>query len=258
MGTAKEAKPTDDELQAIARLRQGDIGGLEVLVLRYQLEAVRTAYLICYDCVLAEDIAQATFLRVYERITQFDTSRPFGPWFLRIVVNNTLQAMRQQARTTSIDDERLQDHDGNVGEWLAGFVPSLEDKLDQLDTNEALAAALTQLPPDQRAAVVLHYYLGLSMEEISERLDCTSGTARWRVHRGRQRLRRILEPFWRATRQGHGSANGTGSTGSTSSGTDAQAASAQPKQTLGERGKAKALLGVDLSGIPSYTEKGDL
>jgi RNA polymerase sigma-70 factor (ECF subfamily) len=200
---ARSTKPADDELQAIVRLRRGDIGGLEVLVRRYQVEALRTAYLICRNRALAEDIAQATFLHLYESIAQFDIARPFGPWFLRCIVNSTLQAMRQQARTRRIGAEEFEQEDSMIGELLADCLPSLDARLDQLDTNEALAAALIQLPPEQRAAVVMRYYLGFSTEEISERQNCTVGTARWRLYRGRERLRRILEPFWRDIRGVH-------------------------------------------------------
>lgn len=67
-----------DEHDVIARLKGGDIAGLELLVRRYQAEAIHAAYLIARDRALAEDLVQAAFLRVYERIAQFDaTRRPF-------------------------------------------------------------------------------------------------------------------------------------------------------------------------------------
>jgi len=67
-----------EEQEAIARLKRGDISGLEALVRKYQVQAVRAAYLITHDRGLAEDIVQAAFLRAYERIGQFDAGRPFG------------------------------------------------------------------------------------------------------------------------------------------------------------------------------------
>ena len=81
-----------EEQKAIARLKRGDISGLEALVRKYQVQAVRAAYLIIRDRALAEDIVQAAFLRAYERIGQFDAGRPFGPWFLRSVVNDAVKA----------------------------------------------------------------------------------------------------------------------------------------------------------------------
>ena len=68
-----------EEAEAIARLKQGDVGGLEALVHGHQVQAVRTAYLITRDRALAEDIVQAAFVRAHERIEQFDTGRSLVP-----------------------------------------------------------------------------------------------------------------------------------------------------------------------------------
>lgn len=70
-----------DERRAIARLKQGDIGGLEELVKSHQTRAMRAAYLIVRDRALAEDVVQDAFVRAYEKIAHFDESRPLpgGP-----------------------------------------------------------------------------------------------------------------------------------------------------------------------------------
>src|SRR6187551_990499 len=89
------------EQEAVARLKRGDISGLEALVRLCQVRAVRASYLIAGDVALAEDIVQSAFIRAYERIEQFDSGRPFAPWFLRMVVNDTLMALRR--RPVSLD-----------------------------------------------------------------------------------------------------------------------------------------------------------
>ncbi|MGJ3240923.1 MAG: RNA polymerase sigma factor [Anaerolineae bacterium] len=89
-----------DEHEAIRQMKQGDINGLAVLVNRYQTRAVRVATLITRDQSLAEDVVQATFIRIYKKIDQFDTTRPFAPWFMRSVVNGALQTMRKQQLRT--------------------------------------------------------------------------------------------------------------------------------------------------------------
>ena len=85
-----------EEREAIERLKRGDIGGLEALVKRHQVEAIRAAYLIVRDRALAEDIVQGAFLRAYERIGRFDADRPFGPWFMKVVANDALKAARKR------------------------------------------------------------------------------------------------------------------------------------------------------------------
>lgn len=176
-----------DEREAIARLAGGDISGLEVLVSLYQVRAVRAAYLICRDPSLAEDIVQSAFIRVYERIRQFDTSRPFAPWFLRVVTNDALKAARRGERTVT-----LQDDDTLLDNWS---LQNLEDRLETWETNAAISAAVAKLPPEQRAAIVLRYYLDLSDDEMSSRMECATSTVRWRLHAARRRLRQLL-PNW--------------------------------------------------------------
>ena len=81
-----------DDLQAIRRLKSGDIGGLEILIARYQAKAFRTAYLVTHEAPIAEEVVQDAFIRFYERACQFDEGRPFEPYFLRMVVHAALQS----------------------------------------------------------------------------------------------------------------------------------------------------------------------
>ena len=178
-----------DERDAIERMKRGDIGGLEVLVRRYQAPALKVAFLTGGDRALAEDVVQAAFLRAYERIAQFDAGRPFGPWFLRSVVNDTLKVVTRR-RHLSLDAAPSTD-----GAPLVSHDPDLDDLLAAAETKEAVWAALEQLAPAQRAAVVARYYLDLSDTETARRLDCPPGTVRRRLSDARQRLRRLL-PAW--------------------------------------------------------------
>jgi RNA polymerase sigma-70 factor (ECF subfamily) len=80
------------------------VRGLEVLVRKYQLDAVRIANAITKDISLAEEIVQEAFLRVYQRIDQYDDARPFRSWFLRIIVNDALKAVTYQNRFIPLED----------------------------------------------------------------------------------------------------------------------------------------------------------
>ena len=174
-----------DERSAIARLKQGDIGGLETLVRGYQVRAVRAAALITHDRAQAEDIVQNAFIRAYERIHQFDETRPFGPWFLRSVVNDAVKAFSRSKVTVALDDP---------GEpvMLSDPAPGPDELLERAETEAAIWQALAQLPPEQRAAVVLRYYLGLSEAEIADDQAAPKGTVKWRLHAARERLRGLL------------------------------------------------------------------
>src|SRR5204862_3115407 len=87
-----------DERTAISQMQRGDIRGLDALMLAYQVRAIRAAHLVTHDLPLAEDIVQSAFIRAFERIGQYDDSRPFGPWFLRSVINSATTAVSRRGR----------------------------------------------------------------------------------------------------------------------------------------------------------------
>lgn len=187
-----------EEAEAIAQLKQGDVGGLEALVRGHQVQAVRTAYLITRDRALAEDIVQAAFVRAYERVGQFDSERPFGPWFLRGVVNDAIKAASR--RECWVPLEAGVGAEAVLADLLADPNPGPADLVEAADTRRAVWEALGRLPPTQRAAIVLRYYLGLSGAEMAKELACPPGTVKWRLHAARNRLRVLLRPLWpRAT-----------------------------------------------------------
>src|SRR5215207_5826874 len=96
--------PCMDDQNAISRIKQGDLNGLEFLVNRYQVRAVYAAYLVLYDRALAEDIVRTAFVKVAERVHQFEQERPFAPWFFRIVVNDALKLAKRQKRNVSLEE----------------------------------------------------------------------------------------------------------------------------------------------------------
>jgi RNA polymerase sigma-70 factor (ECF subfamily) len=184
-----------EEQEAIARLKRGDISGLEALVRKYQVQAVRAAYLITRDRGLAEDIVQAAFLRAYERIGQFDAGRPFGPWFLRGVVNDAIKAAARCQHQVPLE-VNPQGEETSLAELLADPAPSPDDWVEAAELRQAVWAALGELPPAQRAAIVMRYYLNLSEAEMADELACPPGTVKWRLYAAQKRLRMLLRPLW--------------------------------------------------------------
>ena len=177
-----------EESEAIDLLRHGDISGLEELVQRYYIHAVRTVYLITRDHAIAEDIVQAAFLRVYERIDQFQAARAFEPWFIRSVVNDALMLERRKSQIP----DALSDYQASL---LPAYNPTLDEVLLRAETSEALWATLGKLSINQRAVIVMRYYLDMSEVEMASELDCPPGTVKSRLHAARQRLRQLL-PRW--------------------------------------------------------------
>lgn len=81
--------------------RRGDQAAYGELVLRYEQRLVRVVYRFVHNMETAEDLAQETFLKVYDRLEQFDSSRRFGPWLFRIGVNLTLDYLRRKKRVAA-------------------------------------------------------------------------------------------------------------------------------------------------------------
>jgi len=170
-----------DEQEALTQLKQGNINGLEALVKLHGDKALRTAQLITRDSALAQDVVQDAFMRVFERFDQYDTARPFAPWFYRIVANLSLQALKRTQRFSSLSPIKS----------MSGRF-DVEALIEQAESVEELEGALNSLPPDQRPTFVLRYYVGLSESETADKTDTPLGTVKWRLYRARERMKALL------------------------------------------------------------------
>jgi RNA polymerase sigma-70 factor, ECF subfamily len=178
-----------DEEQAIQRLFQDDISGLEYLVSQYQVKAVRTAYLITRDLGLAEDVVQDSFIRVYRSISSFDQERPFEPWFMRIVVNAAVKMTQRSALHIQLGNET----DGSILiEWTRQM-ESVEALVESNEIQDQLWDSMKRLSPRQRAVLVQRYFLHMSEAEMAARSEVAPGTIKWLLNAARRRLRRLLE-----------------------------------------------------------------
>jgi len=152
---------------------------VEALFRAHWPSAYRAAYLIVHDSAAAEDIAQEAFLAAVRALDRFDRRRPFGPWLHRIVVNRAIDWSR--ARTL-----RRELNGASAPEPVA---PVRESGTRADD----LAAALTELGPEQRAVIVLRYLLDYTPGEIAELLELPRGTVNSRLRRGLDRLEEVLQ-----------------------------------------------------------------
>lgn len=181
----------DDRL-AISRIKQGDLDALESLVNRYQVQALHAAYLVVYDRGLAEDIAQAAFVKVVEKIHQFDEERPFAPWFFRIVVNDAIKAANLHKRSISLDEQQ----DTSVPKlavWLMDPAHGPEQLLEEKETRQYILHAIESLTVEQRAVVVMRYFLDMSEADMSARMERPLSTIKWWLRDARKHLRHLID-----------------------------------------------------------------
>jgi RNA polymerase sigma-70 factor (ECF subfamily) len=181
-----------DDLQAIRRLKSGDVGGLEILVTRYQRKAVQTAFLITHDEQLADEVVQETFVRLYQHIRHFDEARPLAPYLLRSVANAALNAAKKTRRWVQIGAGS--DTDAETVAELLTEATGVEDQAEYNGLRERIFKAMQSLSPRQRAVIVQRYYLGMSEKEMAENASVAPGTIKWLLNSARENLRNLLHP----------------------------------------------------------------
>jgi RNA polymerase sigma-70 factor, ECF subfamily len=146
------------------------------------------------DPVLAEDLAQDTFLKAFRNLSAYDANRPFSNWLFRIAHNTAIDATRRAHMTTvPLENE----------ERLPQGAPPIAAPADGVETAalaHALEAALARVRPEYRSAIVLRYQEGLSFDEIGQIMSIPSATARTYVHRARKELAQLLtDAGWKPT-----------------------------------------------------------
>jgi RNA polymerase sigma-70 factor (ECF subfamily) len=172
-----------DEKRLIRNMKAGDAKALEPFVRAYQEKAIRSAFLICQDSEIAKDVVQSVFVSIYKGIQNFDESRPFAPYFFRSVANAAIKASRDSQRRNPLDDE---------GDFLAAYQDEPEAALERLQLTEEIERALQALNPEQRALIVLRYFLEYSEQEMAANLAIPKGTVKSRLYAARQVLKAWL------------------------------------------------------------------
>ena len=147
--------------------------------------------MITQDRFIAEDIVQSAFLRVFKKIAGFDDSLPFRPWFLRIVVNDSIKMVTQQKRRVNLPDEENGDYQ-KLLEDLTRVAREPEEAIQHTEIVNEIKQAIVRLSPAQRAAIVMYYFLQMDTAEISNFMEINAGTVRWHLSVAREKLRKSL------------------------------------------------------------------
>ncbi|MBN1668222.1 MAG: RNA polymerase sigma factor [Anaerolineales bacterium] len=183
---------SNNESDWLGRAMDGDDEAFGMLVESYQ----KPVYSLCYRMLgtptEAEDGAQETFLRAYKSLHRYDPSRSFATWLLSIASHYCIDQLRKRRlETFSINDEERA--------WMEppDPGPNPEATTSQNEQLEAVRKLLDTLAGKDRAAVVMHYWHGLSYEEIAENLSLTVSAVKSRLHRAR----RTMAEEWQAQEQ---------------------------------------------------------
>lgn len=177
-----------DEIELIKRCQQGSKEDFDILFGIYLSKAVRYAYLVTGQKDISEDIVQEAFIECYRDIRSLKDPYKFKAWFYRILVRNSWRIKaREKAKVPFCElNENLDNCAGGCSKDNFNYI------LESRETSKMLRDALDKLSMPLRTTVVLHYYNGFSVKEISQILNCFQGTVKSRLHNARKLLGKEL------------------------------------------------------------------
>ena len=189
MRTSQTAQ-TDEEL--VASATAGDLESFNQLVSRWERPIYALAYRTLGREEDARDVVQEAFLRAFRGLKGFKGQAKFSSWLYRITLNLCRDWIRRERRAPIVAAPAGTDPNTLADEQPAPNV-SIEELVGRRQMSEAVARAMAELPEEQRAAILLKEFHGLTFQEIADTLQCPLSTVKTRLYQGLSVLRRRLE-----------------------------------------------------------------
>ncbi|NQW24168.1 MAG: sigma-70 family RNA polymerase sigma factor [SAR202 cluster bacterium] len=176
--------------------QSGQVNCFNCVIETHQIQAYNLARRMLSDWALAEDAVQESFVSAYRAYNRF-RGENLTAWMLRIVSNTCRDMLRSRKARPAISLDPLPTGDGEEPQGPSALDipskdPSPEDRAEQSELRDTIQAGLDTLQTDQRLAILLVDVQGLSYEEAAESMNCSLGTVKSRVSRGRGGLRDYL------------------------------------------------------------------
>jgi RNA polymerase sigma-70 factor (ECF subfamily) len=175
----------------------GDMAAFKRLVEKYQHAVINLAFRFLGSRDEAEDIAQEVFIQVYKTASKYRPEASFATWLFRIATNMCLNELRHRKRIREVP---LEPSSGDSERSTIMEVPAPEGtrpdvQLEQGERNRIIQESLEVLPPNQRMAVILKRFEGLSYQEIADVLDTSVSAVESLLFRAKQTLKKRLAPY---------------------------------------------------------------
>jgi RNA polymerase sigma-70 factor (ECF subfamily) len=180
---------TDEEL--VARSRSGDTDSFNQLILRWERPIYALAYRVIGQEEDARDVAQETFLRAVRALPGFKGQAKFSSWIYRIALNLCRDWIRRKRRTPVSQ----MPEDVDLADLAAEQGPSesVEDLVARRELSAVVEGAMALLPEEQRTAVILKEYHGMTFQEIADLQGVPLSTVKTRLYQGLSVLRKHLK-----------------------------------------------------------------
>ena len=176
----------DTDRILVARYRNGDREAFAELVVRYQRPIYNAAFWVLRRAEDAHDVTQDVFLKVAERLDEYDPEYKFFSWIYRIAVNEALNLLRRNGREEALDEEI---------DIPAGESTNPERKAGEAELARRIQAALMHMATNDRVVLTLRHFSELSYQEIGQILDLDEKTVKSRLFEARLRLRKLLQDY---------------------------------------------------------------
>ena len=181
------------------RVKQGDESAFADLVDKYKQPVMNLVYRTLRDATEAEDVAQNVFVQVHKSAHRYQVSAKFSTWLFTIARNLCLNELRRRSRhpAESIDATHPELDDQPAQQFEDNKSMSAPDSLLHGELAEKIEQALSELPENQRLAILLCRQDDLSYDDIAEVLGCSLSATKSLIHRGRETLKQKLKPYLR-------------------------------------------------------------
>ena len=189
-----------DEATLLGRMRAGDDDAFDECVRTYCGQLLIVARRILKNEEDAQDAVQEAFLSAFKEIGRFEGRSLLGTWLHRVAVNAALGRLRSRQRRPERSIEDLLPHFGDDEHQIVPPTPWQETSgmiLQRKETHELVQRCIGQLPEIYRTVVLLRDIEGFDTEETARMLGASVGVVKMRLHRARQALRSLLDPYFR-------------------------------------------------------------
>jgi RNA polymerase sigma-70 factor (ECF subfamily) len=186
------AEPTSD-VELMLRVKHGDREAFSLLVQRHRKPLINFIYRFTSDRGESEDLAHEVFIKIFQSASRYEPKAAFSTWLYRIATNLALNYLRDHRpqRVTSLDGGSEEEQDRSRSE-LRDKAALVEDQLLAQERVRQIREALAALPENQRLAVVLTKYQGLSLKETAEVMKCSEVAVKSLIFRAYAALREKL------------------------------------------------------------------
>ena len=200
-GGQPPAGPSDGTL--VEQVLGGRRAAFDVLIGRYQRQAVAVSYRLLGSTHDALEVTQDAFLKAFSSLATLQKPEAFGGWLMRIVSNLSLNYRRSRKTRQGqlpLDDllgateAGQSDAGGGGSDWMAQSGDPVR-RLESEEMGRRLQQALQELPEKQRAAIVLFAIEGRPQKEVAETLGCSVEAVKWHVFQGRKKLKDLLKGY---------------------------------------------------------------